>query len=437
VKNSLFQPSRAGKISRLWWWQIQLPSWPKLRRIPLHVTDKRVAEHKREQMLREFEMEAAGIPGYGSVRRAAAKPLSEHLEAFLDDVKGMGRRPRTVVDYRKSIRKLCERCRWVALGDVTPDSFAAWRASSGLAPKTLNDQLGAMRVFLNWMVRNRLLLANPLEHVGKVSGAGSLEYRRALSVSEARALLAVAPRARASIYLLAMYTGLRRCELNRIRWCDFDYVTNPVRLTLAAVHTKGGRKPAVFYLRPEIADLLKSIHLDARTFGHLDSLAFSGAVPSVRTLKRDLEAAGIPFLDELGRRVDLHSLRKTFVTSLSASGVHPRDAMQLARHSHIGLTMGVYTDSEKLGLVEAVALMPSMSWVESDSQGDAQRRAQKGVVRRLEGSRAVATGHLVDSGEPVASVAVMPENSQPDAGCLSRKMVGAARFELATSTSRT
>lgn len=55
--------------------------------------------------------------------------------------------------------------------------------------------------------------------------------------------------------------------------------------------------------------------------------AFRGQVPRVPTFKRDLTAAGIPFEDERGRRVDLHALRTTFGTLLSASGVSPRVAM--------------------------------------------------------------------------------------------------------------
>ncbi len=60
-------------------------------------------------------------------------------------------------------------------------------------------------------------------------------------------------------------------------------------------------------------------------------------------LKADLEVAGIPYKDEAGRYVDFHALRHTFVSSLSKSGVSPKVAQSLARHSTIGLTMDTYT----------------------------------------------------------------------------------------------
>jgi hypothetical protein len=61
-----------------------------------------------------------------------------------------------------------------------------------------------------------------------------------------------------------------------------------------------------------------------------------------------LRKAGIPFLDERGRRMDYHALRTTFITRLSTMKVHPRLAMELARHSDMRLTMKTYTDVGQL-----------------------------------------------------------------------------------------
>ncbi len=44
-----------------------------------------------------------------------------------------------------------------------------------------------------------------------------------------------------------------------------------------------------------------------------------------------------------GRTLDVHCLRHTFATLLSKSGVVPRMAQELMRHSDIRLTMNVYT----------------------------------------------------------------------------------------------
>ena len=64
--------------------------------------------------------------------------------------------------------------------------------------------------------------------------------------------------------------------------------------------------------------------------------------PTLRAFDKDIEAAGIAKKDEWGRTVDLHSLRHTFGTLLAQSGVAPRTAQELMRHSDIRLTTNIY-----------------------------------------------------------------------------------------------
>ncbi|KPK50544.1 MAG: hypothetical protein AMK72_01985 [Planctomycetes bacterium SM23_25] len=81
-------------------------------------------------------------------------------------------------------------------------------------------------------------------------------------------------------------------------------------------------------------------------------------MPTIRVFGADLQAAGIPKYDNRGRVVDIHALRHTFGTHLSAAGVHPRTAMAAMRHSRIELTMNLYTDPVLLDVAEAVEAMP-------------------------------------------------------------------------------
>jgi integrase len=60
-------------------------------------------------------------------------------------------------------------------------------------------------------------------------------------------------------------------------------------------------------------------------------------------LREDLKKAKIDYVDAQGRYVDFHALRHTFLTNLAMSGVHPKVAQSLARHSDINLTMNRYT----------------------------------------------------------------------------------------------
>jgi hypothetical protein len=80
----------------------------------------------------------------------------------------------------------------------------------------------------------------------------------------------------------------------------------------------------------------------------------------IRRFDADCHRAGIPKRDTEGRTVDVHSLRTTFGTYLALSGVTPRVAMELMRHSQIGLTMRVYTDPRLLPLAAAIETTSSV-----------------------------------------------------------------------------
>lgn len=59
-------------------------------------------------------------------------------------------------------------------------------------------------------------------------------------------------------------------------------------------------------------------------------------------LRVDLEAAGIPYDNELGR-CDFHSLRHTFASMLNEANVPMMTAQKLLRHSDPKLTANIYT----------------------------------------------------------------------------------------------
>ena len=350
------------KRGRLYWGKLHLEHESRLSRVSLGTSDKRVAQQKLAEIAKEREKEAAGLLAPRSARDAAVKPLPDLLAAFLDDLQVKGRAHATEVKYRKTLGKLFTRCCWRTFGDVTARSFCEWRAKCGLSPKTLNDLLGAMMTFSGWLVHQRMAVENPLAHVQRIdTRATSGQFRRALDTEQLRRLLDVSPPDRRMVYLLAAYTGLRRSEMQGLRWSDvsLDELSPLVRVRANMVGNKS-RKLAVLPLHPEVAVALRVMRsADAAPF----QLVFSH-IPRVRTFRKDLVAAEISFEDEQGRRCDFHSLRMTFGTNLTVSGASPRVVMELMRHSDIKLTMKIYTDSAQLNLISAVrALAP----IESNS----------------------------------------------------------------------
>jgi integrase len=426
----LFQHKRADEKSRLWSARVRLDGWLKSRTFSLHVSDKRVAQQKLTKLVETLEREAAGIGTPKIQRDAVQAPLATHLSAFLAECKATGRSKNTLSKYANSLPKLCKRCRWGTVRDITVESFTAWRENSGLGPKTVNDLLSNMRAFLNWMKRRSLIAANPLEHVQKVSNDSPGGFRRALSVDEITRLLRVAPTHRATVYQTILYTGLRRREINGLRWGDFEFEAVPPRLHVPSSISKN-RKASTHFLRPELTETLTRFRPTEAKPG---DWAFRGKVPRVPTFKRDLAAAGIPFEDERGRRVDLHALRTTYGTLLSASGVSPRVAMELMRHSDLKLTMKVYTDASQLPLVQEAARLPSFPLLLNDSKQRTQIRTHEAVVLGSDRSRCVATGREGAVSQAPASVAVGHEKAAGDATSRFPEMERAKRLELSTST---
>jgi hypothetical protein len=88
-----------------------------------------------------------------------------------------------------------------------------------------------------------------------------------------------------------------------------------------------------------------------------------------KMLRVDLKAAGIPYKDDQSHYADFHALRHSFITNLANSGVHPKTAQALARHSSITLTMDRYTHSALESQAEAVSLLPDMSNGKSALEG--------------------------------------------------------------------
>jgi integrase len=164
-------------------------------------------------------------------------------------------------------------------------------------------------------------------------------------------------RERALFYLLAVSTGLRRGELASltIGQLHLNAVPTPY-LDLDAENAKSGHGASI-PLRADVVDELRR-RLAERPDARYDNMLFDQP-PTIRIFDGDCQAAGIAKTDDRDRVVDIHALRHTFGTHLSASGVHPRTAMAAMRHSRMELTMNYYTDPTLLDIAGAVNSLPA------------------------------------------------------------------------------
>jgi Phage integrase family len=150
-------------------------------------------------------------------------------------------------------------------------------------------------------------------------------------------------------------------------------------------------------LHPELVAELQKL----KAAGKLkpEDLVFPERVPPMKVIRADFKAAGIHLTDERGHRVDFHALRTTYITRLQRAGVPPREAMELARHSDMRLTMKTYTDVAQLPLAETVRKLPSIGDSQIDSQTSvASRPAMSPSVLGVEPLKVGKTVENIDEG---------------------------------------
>jgi len=303
-------------------------------------------------------------------RAAAGKPLTEHLNDFAQSLKDDG-------DTRKQVQQTCFRIRRMfkeagfrTWSDISAAKvkrcLAKLREQGGIGKQTSNYYLKALKHFCSWMVKERRASESPVAHLDclKVGQSDRRRRRRPLEPDEIRRLLASTAASgerfgltgyqRSLVYRLAVETGLRASEIRSLKVSSFDFKNNTVRVE--SKYCKN-RKEAELPLRPDTAlemqALLANKSPRARALGIPDKPA--------KMLKADLAEAAIPYVDESGRYVDFHSLRHTTGSLLAASGVHPKVAQSILRHSDINLTMGIYTHTLTGQESQAVESLPDFS----------------------------------------------------------------------------
>src|ERR1700737_1382058 len=121
----VFRPKRRvnGKlhVSRTYTAQFRLAGHFKVRRVPLGVTDKQVAEEKLRQIIRDAEREVAGLSTPKACQEAASRKLKKHLEEFIADRFSVGRNVKFGRELKNKLLRLIDTCGWVTPSQVTTE----------------------------------------------------------------------------------------------------------------------------------------------------------------------------------------------------------------------------------------------------------------------------------------------------------------------------
>jgi integrase len=365
-----YRPSRRknGKriVGRMYRGKYRLDPRDKTRDVPLHTNDKQVAEQRLRRIIQEEQHEREGIIVPKQQRDAAGRSLARYVEEYIADRRAVGRDEKYVRELRNKLLRLIDDCSWQTVRQVSAESFCSWRTKQKKAGKTLNEYLIAVSGFMTWLEPR--IGTNPLRFVRRVQTNGvSHRARRAFSEDELQRLI-MAGGLRGVVYLTAARTGIRRGELEQIEWRDVHLDTTQPFIMVRASVSKNHRH-AMQPLPPDAVEAVE--YLRSHKSGSYERV-FAGVIPRMMIFKVDLEAAGIPYTDSRGEHADFHSLRKTFGTMLTLSGVGQRTVMELMRHSDMRLTAKTYTDANMLPISDAMASLMRFAAKKQDSQIDSQ-----------------------------------------------------------------
>ncbi len=349
--------------------------------------DKEATRQRAAELEREVEMEAVGIRDVFKEHRQ--RPLSKHLDDYERFLHDKGRSKNHVNTTMQRARAVIDGCGFQFFSDISPSKVQGYLGelrAAGTSATSRNHYLTAAKMFINWMIGDRRTKDNPLVGLSKENtSVDRRRVRRPLTENEFAKLLEATAEGsviqrlsgadRVILYIVASYTGYRRDEIGSVTCSSFDFISSPQTLTVAAGHSKRRRVDTI-PLKRDFAQLIRR-WIEGRSGLDDDTELFPiSGKRTAEMLRKDLKRAGIQYRDKQGRVADFHALRNTFITNLARSGVSPKLAQVLARHSDINLTMNTYTSVELEEQSKAVECLPSIKHFEKG--GDQENNANGG-----------------------------------------------------------
>ncbi len=349
-------------------------------------------------------------------------PVETHLEEWLAALSRKGRTKAHLADMRHKVGRILSECGFSKLSDLaatrTPahELLEEWLsdriadAKEHMSARTANAYATAAASFGKWLVRRKRLATNPFAGVDRQDEATDRRHvRRAMTADELDRFLEVAEtrpvkelltvrvgpnkgkrkanvrpevleqarrlgRQRALLWRVLAYTGLRFNEGVSLLVGDI-VLTGPKPCIHLRAENEKARRGATVPLRADLARELAeylaerlaehredSVRLGKPVAARLaaDDKLFPLAPASVRVFDRDLAAAEIAKVDAQGRVLDIHSLRGTFATLLTAAGVPLATAQVLMRHTTPTLTAKHYIDRDGLDVRGAIEKLPGV-----------------------------------------------------------------------------
>jgi integrase len=339
-----------------------------------HAIDKELPEEARQKKLMKDQLD---------------RSLAEHLQDYRRCLEAENAGATHVERSIARIEALLDGCGFKTWEDLDGDKVLEYLAgqrdeSPRFGVATTNHYIAAAKSFSRWLAGGRRkgnskprVPSDKLFSLRKLQDDGERRVdRRSLTAKQFEELLRVTRTSettvrgltcadRHALYVVAAYTGFRVSELASLTPASFKVAIGETPVVRLKGTSAKNKKPHDQELHPDVAKLLRG-YLDGRERtaavwpGKADAPHESWHKHAADMLRRDLEAAGIAYLDDDGQVFDFHALRGQYITNLARAGVSLQMAQKLARHSTPTLTANVYTKLQLDDRVGAVAKLPGL-----------------------------------------------------------------------------
>ena len=376
-------------------WYVEFCDAQRIRRRVPGYTDKAATQQLASELERSAAREQSGLVDRFAVHRK--RPLAEHLTDWRASLLAKGVTEKHAELTVRRATRVFDECRFSYLPDLSASKVqASVRAlqEGGLSAQSCVFYMQAAKQFCRWCVRDGRAADHPLSHLPSINVRTDRRHdRRALAAQELQLLLdatrigperfGMDPESRATLYQLAVETGLRASELRSLTWGCVDLQADPPTVTVRVAYSKH-RRDDTLPLKASTAQLLarwrdENVGADTEhpVFANMprkDAIAkmFRADLADARAAwiasagtatgrNQREETDYLDYRDSAGRVADFQCLRHSFISNLARGGVHPKIAQQLARPSTITLTMDRYSHTVLGVLSDALSALPELT----------------------------------------------------------------------------
>jgi len=305
---------------------------------------------------RAWRAEAKSALRLGTLRAPTRATLAEASEDWLSAAKAGIIRTRSGETYKPSALRAYEQ---VLRARVLPElgqlrlslitrhviqELVDRLVAERLSPSSVRNTVLPLRALYRRALSRSEVLQNPT--LGLSLPAARAGRERIARPKEARALIEALPERDRALWASALYAGLRRGELQALRWSEVDFGEGVVRVERSwdervgpvAPKSRAGRRrvPLARPLRAHLAAhrLLNKPGADELVFGRRTDQAFCPEALVRRARKAWKEAKLSP--------IGLHECRHTFASFMIAAGVNAKALATYMGHSSITVTLDRY-----------------------------------------------------------------------------------------------